>query len=512
MNELSTTQKITALVLLLAGVAMLIIGWTTNAPDEFHVYWMATTAALLCGGLMLTGLTGVRLATRISRVMVGSVFIVSGLIKANDTLGFSYKLEEYFDESALGSFWAMFFDFALPIAMIVTVVEVILGLAVLFGAKARLTNIVLLLMTLFFGWLTWYTATCNDAQTAAMSAGESFNKVCVNDCGCFGDALRGSVGRSLTPWESFYKDLTLLFFVIVLVVESARIKLNSIRQDIGIFIAALAIIAAFGGWLFGWWFPMGFTIIAALIYLILKQFVLYKHIEWIIAAAMVVLTFAFVFYTYMHLPIKDYRPYAVGKNITDQMKSAEELGLEPTIYANIYVLKHKETGETITEFSNVYLEQKMWNEWEVESASDESVVVQRGYEPPIPVFSVSNEDGEDIGMEILEREGFSFIVIAYDIHKTNEGIQPQVNEFAKMAEEDGIPFFGITSSAYNDVEAFRHENQNIFPYYNADEIFLKTIIRSNPGLLLMENGTVLGKWHFNDFPEYREIKANYLID
>lgn len=496
----------------MAGIAMLVIGWTTGAPDDFHIFWMATFAALLSGGLMMTGAAGVRLARYIARVTVGAVFIVSGLIKANDTLGFSYKLEEYFDERALGSFWAIFHDFALPIAMVITVVEVILGLALLFGAKAKLANWALLAMTLFFGWLTWYTASCNDAQTAAMSAGIDFDRVCVNECGCFGDALRGSVGRSLTPWESFYKDLTLLFFVIVLVVESGRIKLNSVRQDVGIFAASLIFIALFGGWLFGWWFPMGFTIAAFLVYMILKQFVLYKHREWIIAAAMAVMTFAFVVYTYRHLPIKDYRPYAVGKSIPEQMKSAEELGLEPTKYANIYQLEHKETGETMTALSTEYLEQKMWDEWDVASASDETIVVQRGYEPPIATFTVNDAEGSDIGYEILEREGFSFLLIAYDIEQTNVAVQPALNEFAQLAQADDIPFFGITSSNYDFVEDFRHLHQNFFPYYFADEIFLKTIVRSNPGLLLMKDGAILAKWGHNDIPEYREVKANYLID
>lgn len=512
MNTLTMTQKITAIALLLAGLLMIVLGFTTGAVDEFNVYWMATAAALIGGGLMITGMKGVEAAVYTARAVVGSVFIVSGLIKANDTVGFSYKLEEYFDEQALGAFWALFHDFALPLAMLITVAEVVLGLAVIFGAKARLVNITLLLMTLFFAWLTWYTATCNDAQMQAMSAGDSFDRVCVTDCGCFGDALRGSVGRSLTPWESFYKDLTLFFFVIVLVVESSRIKLNNLREDIGIFAATLLIVAVFGGWLFGWWFPFGFAVVSMLIYLMMKQFISSEHREWIIGGVMIVMTFAFAFYTYRHLPVKDYRPYAVGKNIHEQMMSAEELGLEPTVYANIYVLKHKETGETKTEFSHIYLEQKLWNEWDVESAGDESVVVKRGYEPPIPVFNVMDQDGFDIGEEILNREGFSFILIAWDLDKSDKAIQPEVNAFAEMAEADGIPFFGITSSGDQTTDEFRHEHQNAFPYYSADGIFLKTIIRSNPGLLLMKDATVLGKWHFNDFPEYRDIKANYLID
>lgn len=510
MRELNTIQKSVGFLLTAIGLLMLVLGWTTNAPDEFNIYWMGVFVALLCGGLILTGLSGVRLARYLARIAVGSVFIVSGLIKANDTLGFSYKLEEYFDESALGSFWALFHGMSLEVAIIVSVVEVILGLAVLFGAKAKLTNFALLGMTLFFGWLTWYTASCNDAQAAAMSAGEAFDKVCVNECGCFGDALRGSVGRSLTPWESFYKDLTLLFFVLVLVMESGKIKLNNVRQDGVIFSASFVGIALFGGWLFGWWFPLGFTIIAFLLYLILKQFVLYAHKEWIIAGVMVLLTGAFVFHTYRHLPIKDYRPYAVGKSIPEQMKSAEELGLQPTVYANVYTLKHKETGETITELSSTYLSEKMWNEWEVESSSDESVVVERGYEPPIVTFTVQNSEGSDIGMDLIQEPGYSFMMVAYDIHNTNREIQPAINAFAEKAQADDIPFYGISSSSANAVETFRHDHQNQFPFYSADEIFLKTIVRSNPGLLLLKNGTVVAKWGFRDIPDYETVRTEHL--
>ena len=512
MKNLTLPQKITSLGLLLAGLLMLILGFTTSAPDEFNVYWMATVAALLGGGLMLIGPQGVAWSVYVSRVVVGSIFVVSGLIKANDTLGFSYKLEEYFDEQALGSFWALFHDWALPMAILVTVVEVVLGLAVLFGAKARLVNITLLLMTVFFGWLTWYTATCNDAQTAALNAGASFDRICVTDCGCFGDALRGSVGRSLTPWESFYKDLTLFFFVIVLVVESGRIRLNNLREDGGIFAASIVVVVLFGGWLFGWWFPLVFTLICMAAYVVMKQALKTEHKEWLMGAVMIAFALGFAMYTYRNLPVKDYRPYAVGKNLPEQMKSAEELGLKPTVYANVYTLKHKQTGETRTALSTEYLEKKMWDEWDVQSASDESIVVQRGYEAPIPVFNVMDEDGFDIGDEIIQREGFSFLLIAYQLEGSNAKVQKTINDFAEQAEEDGIPFFGITSSGETKVNDFRHEHQTPFPYYNADEIFLKTIIRSNPGLVLMKDGTILGKWHHNNFPDYRDIKANYLIN
>ena len=145
----------------------------------------------------------------IARIVVGSVFVVSGLIKANDALGFSYKLEEYFEPAALGSFWTMFENFALPIAILVCVAEVVLGLSLLFGTKYKLTVIFISAFLVFFGFLTYYTAQCDPYEivTYVGETGETIttNRQCVLDCGCFGDALKGSLGRSLTPWESFQK-------------------------------------------------------------------------------------------------------------------------------------------------------------------------------------------------------------------------------------------------------------------------------------------------------------------
>ena len=127
----------------------------------------------------------------ISRVLVGSLFIVSGLIKANDTLGFSYKLVEYFEPGVLNMEFLI--PFALPLAFLICVVEIVLGALVLFGYRIKLSAWLLLGMILFFTWLTFYSA--------------YFNKV--TDCGCFGDAIK------LTPWESFTKDVVLLFFILI---------------------------------------------------------------------------------------------------------------------------------------------------------------------------------------------------------------------------------------------------------------------------------------------------------
>jgi len=509
---MSTSNRVLGLFLLAAAIFLIILGFTTpEAVDEFNVYWMATVAAVIPGLLLVGG--KVNSATYFARIVVGSIFIVSGLIKANDTVGFGIKLEEYFDENALGSFWALFHDVSLPLAMFISGVEVLLGLAVLYGAAARLVSIVLLAMTIFFGWLTYFTAECNEAQMAAISAGESFDRVCVTDCGCFGDALRGSVGRSLTPWESFYKDLGLFFLTLVIVVRSAKIQINRLKDDLTILPLALVITLLFGWWLFGWMFPTVFFLIATVAYFILKSAISERpKLDFILALVLAVLTYGFAGYTYLRLPIKDYRPYAVGDNIKDQMKSAEELGLEPTEYANVYKLENTETGETMAMNSNEYLEKEIWKDksWKIVYTAPEPIVIKRGYEPPIATFNVMNEEDIDIGEDLLNDPNYSFMVVMYDVEKADEGNVKKLKSLAENVQAQDLHFYALTSSPFEKYDELRHEHGLAFPFYTGDEIFLKTIIRANPGLLLIKDGEIIEKWHGNDIPEFEEVKGKYL--
>src|SRR5215510_13266329 len=128
-----------------------------------------------------------------SRYFVGGLFIFSGLIKLNDPIGTQIKLEEYFEVFAddFGSFFLLFKPIALELGMFLIVLELVLGVAVLIAYRMNLTTKVLLVLMIFFTFLTFYSA--------------YFNKV--TDCGCFGDAIK------LTPWESFYKDVILMVFV-----------------------------------------------------------------------------------------------------------------------------------------------------------------------------------------------------------------------------------------------------------------------------------------------------------
>lgn len=137
--------------------------------------------------------------TTISRFFVGVLFIISGLIKLNDPVGFSFKLEEYFSPGVLNMEFLM--EYALLLSMIIVVVEVLLGVFLLLGYKVKCTLYSLISMIVFFTFLTFYSA--------------YFNKV--TDCGCFGDAIK------LTPWESFTKDMALLVFILILWLNRALI-------------------------------------------------------------------------------------------------------------------------------------------------------------------------------------------------------------------------------------------------------------------------------------------------
>ncbi len=506
-------ERILGMALMAIFAFMLIYGFVqSEAVDAFKIYWMAAACAAIPGALLLANQGAA--ARYFSRIVVGSIFIVSGLIKANDTVGFGIKLEEYFDENALGAFWALFHDWAWAISFFVSGLEVLLGLALLFGIRVQWVSYALLGMTLFFGWLTYFTAQCNDAQMAAIRAGEDFNRVCVTDCGCFGDALRGSVGRSLTPWESFYKDIGLLFMVLVLVAGGSRIRLNVKRDDLIIFPFSLLITLLFGGWLFGWMLPTYFLLISIGIYYLFKVLRIRGIIlQWAVAVFFVMLTYGFASYTYLNLPVKDYRPYAVGINIKDQMKDAAELGLEPTIEATIYKLENKRTGEVKTVNSREYLEQEIWKDedWNnIVYSSPEPIVLKRGYEPPIASFTVFDEDGIDIGDELLNDANYSFMVVMYDVEKANTRRHLRaLKNLIDGATAAGHRIYVLTGSSYDEYEPFRHEHGLAIPFYEADAIMLKTIVRSNPGLLLLRDGKILEKWHGNNIPLFKTVEMKH---
>lgn len=377
--------------------------------------------------------------TQVSRVLVGALFIFSGFVKLNDPMGFSFKLDEYFAPDVLNLPFLQ--PYALAIAVFVVILEVLLGVALLLGFWRKLTSWLLLLMIIFFTFLTFYSA--------------YFNKV--TDCGCFGDAI------PLTPWQSFGKDVVLTILILIIFFNQQYIQpVLKKSANAAVMIFSLVACALFG-----------------------------NHVL-------------------NHLPAIDFRAYAVGKSITEGMKSAEELGLEPTKYGTVYIMKNKETGDEMKVSSEAYVSEKWYEKKEYEMLSDktETVVLHKGYEPPVHDFVITLED-EDITEEVLSMPAV-FMVISYKMEITEDEAYAKINDFAQAAENNGTKVLGVSASLPEVVEQKRHELQTAYPFAVMDETTLKTIIRSNPGVVLLKHGRIAAKWHHNDLPDFEEVKKNFL--
>ncbi|MCB0819941.1 MAG: DoxX family protein [Bacteroidetes bacterium] len=372
-----------------------------------------------------------RYITHLTRLLVGVLFIISGLIKSNDTIGFAYKLEEYY--AVFGT------EFLIPTAvlqaMLICIVEVMLGVMLLLGNRVRLTLNLLMAMIVFFTFLTFYSA--------------YFNKV--TDCGCFGDALK------LTPWGSFTKDVILLVMISILWAGRKHIKPI---------------------------LPSGAT-------------------NAILVVALV-LNIAFPVYTYNYLPVIDFRPYKIGNNLIEQMN-----GGRPGVFDTKFLYKNLQSGEVEELSKPPYTDTIDWeiDETKWQFVDTKQIVIDEGEQPPVHDFSITNVEGYEYTEDILNYAGTYFFLVSYDLNKANRDVQPEINEFAKACEKAGVPFYGLTAATPDAVEEFRHEVQSPYEYYITDATQLKTMIRSNPGLIMMQGPVVKNMWHYHSFPKFEAVSG-----
>lgn len=351
-----------------------------------------------------------------SRVFVSVLFIISGLIKLNDPVGFSFKLEEYFSQGVLDL--PVFTPYALAIAIIVVIIEVLLGVLLLIGYKPKFTIWSLLVMIVFFTFLTFYSA--------------YFNKV--TDCGCFGDAVK------LTPWESFTKDIILLILILVLVLGVKYIKplFNNLR---GTIVMAISLVACG----------------------------------------------VFCNYVLNHLPAKDFRPYKIGANIEEGMSVPKDA--PKALYE--YAWRFKVNGE-----DKIVLTNGDYPTVDGEFIDVETTEIQKGYEPPIHDFTIE-KDGEDFTASFLGEEKL-VMVIAYDLAKSNYEVFKEVKTVTDEALSKGYKVIGMSASGTDRANELIEEYELNFEFYFTDETTLKTIVRSNPAILVIEEGTIKQKVHYND--------------
>ena len=273
----------------------------------------------------------------------------------------------------------------------------------------------------------------------------------VTDCGCFGDAL------VISNWETFYKNVVLIILAIIVFVQRGKLKplLGKVSPLMG-YITILA-----------------YTVLVG--------------------------------YSYYHEPVFDFRPYKVGVNIVEAMTIPDDAPHD--VYENIFYYRNKNTNE-VKRFTEEDYPWQDTDNWEFESM--ESNLISQGYRPSIKSFSVETREGENIYDLFLLDPDYVFMLIAYDINKSATRNQPKINELANWAMGEGYSFICLTSSLFDDCERFAEATGAPYEFFHADEIDLKTMIRSNPGLIVLKDGTIVAKYSRNAIPSPEEFKNEFL--
>ena len=448
---------------------------------------------------MLKALDGL---TWLSRMLVGSLFVVSGLIKSNDALGFMYKLEEYFEPGAMNLEFLT--PWALELAVFVCIAEVLLGIAILMGALPRLTAVLTMVMMVFFTWLTWYTATCDPQGTKeivdATGATIEIPNQCVLECGCFGNAI------PLTAYQSFLKDVVLLVFVIPIFISAflGRIQLNTVRQGNVMYASAMLVTLGFGLIMLDWTFPvlyLGLNLLAADL---VRRLWHHKRKEWGMALGVLVVSGLFQYYTLAHLPLKDYRPYAIGESLLENKANAEDLGKERSVVDSEVRFYNPRTGAETTMLESEYLDRELWDEEsaagrefkrkypEADWENKTEVIVKEGWEPRIQDLMMMDADGVDLTDSLLRLDVPLLIHVSKDLETMPVTWQEDFNALGYAANFRGWKMVALTNVGPDVAGPFMEKHGVPYPFLTCDQTELKIIIRSNPGLVLLQHGVVLG--------------------
>ena len=262
----------------------------------------------------------------------------------------------------------------------------------------------------------------------------------VTDCGCFGEALL------ISNWQTFFKNIILL----------------------------LASFVVFFGW----------KRMKPLLSHRFEPFALTWNILFVLF---------FSFYCFLYLPILDFRPYKIGAYLPELMEIPEDA--EPDEYKSTLVYSKDGVEKEFT------LEDYPRNDDSWTFVDSRSKLIKKGYEPPVHDFVILTEDGEDITDQVLENPSYTFLLIAYDLTKANDSRVDEINEIYDYALEHGYDFYTLTSSLSDDIEKWISLTGAEYPFCTMDEITLKTIVRSNPGLVLMKGGIIVNKWPSRTIPK-----------
>ncbi len=517
-------SRVFRLILSLGAAALLFAIW----PPCFSRMTLLWVMALLLIIINLDQyIAKVKILTHLTRIAVGGLFIFSGFIKANDPAGFSYKLNEYFEvfgqgfscemkvaadgtagcpctpepkaiEVTVGDYHVVVpadayvdingdsiidasdsssvynkYDekayqdaYAAAVAAATPKVEVhesslkpmweffaehslllailICGVEIVLGIFLLIGWQVRLSLWLFLGMIVFFSFL-------------TFYSACCNkvtSCGCFGDAI------PLTPWESFWKDLILLILIAVLFAGKDNIRKISSNS---ILMATLIGIGTF-------------------------------------------LSFALPVYTYRHLPLIDFRPYAIGTNIYDatHYKDPVTTGcVSDSVVYEFYMFQNP-ADSAAGKFTAFSIDNYPDSTWSYYCRFDRKVRVGN-CAATILDFNLSDPtSGGNMNDSILLMKGVQFFIVMYDIEKAETDAMAEVNTFYDNASAANTPVNALVNVGPDKIELFKTQTGAKYPFLMVDQTALKTVIRSNPGLVMLRDGVVVGMWHYNDWPTYAE--------
>ena len=377
----------------------------------------------------------IKIVTELSRIVGGATFIFSGFVKMVDPHGFAYKIQDYLIAFGLSEG----FSLAFPVAILLPVVEFLLGVCLLLGIYRKTVSRLFLLFMLVMTPFTLWIAIKNP----------------VEDCGCFGDAV------VISNWATFYKNIVLSGLAVILVVYYNRITP---------FLSSKTSLTAT---LFAAFFGVAFSV-----------------------------------YNVMNLPVLDFRPYKIGTHIPDKMKVDPS---EADQYENILVYEKDGVRKAFTE------ENYPWNDSTWTFVEMKSQLVKEGKKPEIEDFSIvelvwdeasgSYIEGADITEKILSYPDYSLLVISHTLSGIRGVELSRLNVLADYAEEYNYPLYCVTASTLEAITEWEHCHQSGFTFCHADELLLKTMIRSNPGVVLLKDGTIIRKWSSRSLPSEKELTA-----
>ena len=485
---------------------------------------MTFTSLLISVAIIAALITGIMIATKQdvpNRLLsyfqnfCGTLFVISGLVKIVDPLGTAYKMEQYFAqfESTFSETWMSFIapifpalsNVSIAFSVIMIVFEIVLGIMLIIGDRHKLTAWLFFLLVLFFTILTGFTyftgyvpQSENFFDFAAWGAYSESN-MRVTDCGCFGDFLK------LKPKVTFLKDIVLMVPAIWFLLRSKHMH--------EVFTPKVR----------------NYTVIGSTV--LLTLFGLYNFVY--------------------DLPVVDFRPFQNGTEVrAEKQRQAEMVASAPIIF----IYRNPSDTTEMKEFSDTELDQipEGWEYYdriqeEIEGTNkisdfvgimgktvSQSTYLMYDTGDGEPYLELAPEDTADGGIEegwtfveaqvseqviegevtetILNNENPNFMIVCHDLHKTNkQAFVTKVAQLEKEAEAKGVEIYAVVAKATEEeIKEFQEATGVSFQFYTADDVLLKTIVRSNPGIVLWKDGVLVQKWHHRHLPSLETIDAKFL--